>query len=228
MHCSCNVKKSNKISPRWPIDKLKSLLCGFKDVEELNSQNEWNYQIAEIQQKQQKTKRHASVSSENFSSSRSDSWKQGHCMPLRFVDHHRRRNSWTVTRKPSQDSNLSSSRNDSAASNSTQSTNTWRMSRSSVSSEMSNSIGRTGSGYSDRSANGSKFDALARAQALHRQGSRGTSPLAAGVTSIIKQNSSNQLVKGSKGPSYMVRGKPLSFKETVDTSGCPIHQEQHP
>ena len=70
-------------------------------------------------------------------------------MPLRFVDHHRRRNSWTVTRKPSQDSNLSSSRNDSAASNSTQSTNTWRMSRSSVSSDISNSIGRTGSGYSD-------------------------------------------------------------------------------
>jgi len=56
---------------------------------------------------------------------------------------HRRRNSWTVTRKPSQDSQLSSSRNDSnSSSNSTQ---TWRMSRSSVSSEMGNS--RPGSGY---------------------------------------------------------------------------------
>ena len=98
-------------------------------------------------------------------------------MPLRFVvNHPRRRNSWTVTRKTSQDSNLSSSRNDSAASNSTQSTNTWRMSHSSVSSELSNSIGRTGSGYSERSGNGGKFEALARAQALHRQGSRGTSP----------------------------------------------------
>lgn len=69
------------------------------------------------------------------------------------------------------------------------------------------------------------------------------------MTSIIKQNSSNQLVKGTKGPSYMVRGKPrlirqvaiqdpenvlanngkqVSFKESVDTSGCPVHQEQHP
>ena len=68
---------------------------------------------------------------------RSDSWRQhGHCIPgLRFGagghgpnhhNRHRRRNSWTVTRKPSQDSQLSSSRNDSASSNST---NTWRMSR---------------------------------------------------------------------------------------------------
>ena len=43
--------------------------------------------------------------------SRSDSWNKAHCIPLRFVDHHRRRNSWTVTRKASQDSNMSSSRN---------------------------------------------------------------------------------------------------------------------
>jgi len=116
---------------------------------------------------------------------------------------------------------------------------------------MSNSIGRTGSGYSDKSANGSKFDALARAQALHRQGSRGTSPLAAGVTSIIKQNSSSQLVSSGKAGShtYMVRGKPrlirqvaiqdpemasggssgksVSFKDTHDS--CPVHHHQeHP
>ena len=55
-------------------------------------------------------------------------------VPFLSFCRHRRRNSWTVTRKPSQDSQLSSSRNDSASSNST---NTWRMSRSSVSSEMS-------------------------------------------------------------------------------------------
>ncbi len=29
--------------------------------------------------------RNASVSSDNFSSSRSDSWKQGHCVPLRWL-----------------------------------------------------------------------------------------------------------------------------------------------
>ena len=90
VHCNCNVKKVKKISPRWPLDKIKSLLCGYKDVDEFNSQNEWNYQvtvenrqcgqlcspcilpqIAEIQQKQQKTKRQQSLtSSDNFSSSR--------------------------------------------------------------------------------------------------------------------------------------------------------------
>ena len=119
-----------------------------------------------------------------------------------------------------------------------------------------------------RSANGGKFDALARAQALHRQGSRpggavaSTSPLAGGLTSIIKQNSSAQLLaKGGKGHTYMVRGKPrlirqvaiqvgpsdqprpastpalcqdpdqagglvtkqVSFKETVEAAGCPVH-----
>merc|ERR1712223_1835793 len=104
-------------------------------------------QIADIQHKQRKTKRHASVSSDNFSSSRSDSWRHGgrHC--VQGLQHgpghhyrHRRRNSWTVTRKPSQDSQLSSSRNDSSSMNSN-STNTWRMSRSSVLSHMSDSLG---------------------------------------------------------------------------------------
>ena len=47
-----------------------------------------------------------------------------------------------------------SPRNDSQGSNSTQSTNTWRMSRSIVSGDFNNSIARTGSGYSD------KFSAL--------------------------------------------------------------------
>ena len=164
-------------------------------------------------------------------------------MPLRFVvNHPRRRNSWTVTRKTSQDSNLSSSRNDSAASNSTQSTNTWRMSHSSVSSELSNSIARTGSGYSERSGNGGKFEALARAQALHRQGSRGTSPLAAGVSGIIKQNSSTLMVRGkprlirqvaiqdmdssgSGGSGGTGAGKQVSFRDNP-CSPCPAHHHQ--
>lgn len=75
-------------------------------------------QIAEIQQKQHK--RASSVSSsENFSSSRSDSWRQHqhHCgIPMRLLDPKRdpkrRASSWLVTRKTSQDSNLSSSRYD--------------------------------------------------------------------------------------------------------------------
>ncbi|XP_015119658.1 lutropin-choriogonadotropic hormone receptor [Diachasma alloeum] len=93
-------------------------------------------EIAEIQQKQ--NKRASSMSSsENYSSSRSDSWRQAHhCgIPLRILDPKRRASSWLITRKTSQDSNLSSSRNDSSGSGTTASTSTWRMSRSSASLE---------------------------------------------------------------------------------------------
>ncbi|XP_076279000.1 G-protein coupled receptor rickets isoform X1 [Lasioglossum baleicum] len=99
--------------------------------------DQYAYQIAEIQQKQHK--RASSVSSsENFSSSRSDSWRQTHhCgIPLRLLDPKRRASSWLITRKPSQDSNLSSSRNDSSGSATTASTSTWRISRSSASLEI--------------------------------------------------------------------------------------------
>ncbi|XP_041969979.1 lutropin-choriogonadotropic hormone receptor [Aricia agestis] len=72
------------------------------------------------------TARAGSVSSSvEFSSSRSDSWRAcGRAPPPR------RAASWLVTRKTSQDSNLSSSRNDSSGSNATASTGTWRTSRS--------------------------------------------------------------------------------------------------
>ncbi|XP_013197746.2 lutropin-choriogonadotropic hormone receptor [Amyelois transitella] len=64
-------------------------------------------------------------SSVEFSSSRSDSWRAyGRPPPPR------RAASWLVARKTSQDSNLSSSRNDSSGSNATASTGTWRTSRS--------------------------------------------------------------------------------------------------
>ncbi|CAG4960520.1 unnamed protein product [Colias eurytheme] len=65
-------------------------------------------------------------SSVEFSSSRSDSWRTyGRPPPPP-----RRAASWLVARKTSQDSNLSSSRNDSSGSNATASTGTWRTSRS--------------------------------------------------------------------------------------------------
>jgi len=177
--CSCNAANSQKgskttpaaaaaiLASYWPFKKIKKFFHGCKETSDslVTNSAAFTHQIAEIQHKQRKTKRHASVSSDNFSSSRSDSWRHaagaGHIGPGGGLHHHhhglhghpgiqgrhhyrhRRRNSWTVTRKPSQDSQLSSSRNDSASSNST---NTWRMSRSSVSSEMSNSLGRAGSG----------------------------------------------------------------------------------
>lgn len=148
--CSCNLKllgeRMTKPRPhrqqRWTTKKVRR----FWDCLHLQRKShrhirtdQYAYQIAEIQQKQHK--RASSVcSSENFSSSRSDSWKQNHhhCgIPMRLLDPKRRASSWLVTRKTSQDSNLSSSRNDSSGSNNTASTSVSRISRSSNSSDRS-------------------------------------------------------------------------------------------
>lgn len=146
--CTCNAKllgeQSDNVprpdrktrSREWLLNKARWLLCARKQSRHRPRSDPYTYQIAEIQQKQHK--RASSVSSsENFSSSRSDSWRHNHhCgIPLRLLDPKRRASSWLVTRKTSQDSNLSSSRNDSSGSATTASTSTWRISRSSASSE---------------------------------------------------------------------------------------------
>nr|AAF66608.1 glycoprotein hormone receptor II [Drosophila melanogaster] len=111
--------------------------------------NPYQYQFAEL--RQQRQNRASSISSENFCSSRSSSWRHGppssapvppgNCsMPLKMLEPHahphghgrRRHSAWLITRKTSQDSNLSSSRNDSSASATTASTSTFRLSRSSA------------------------------------------------------------------------------------------------
>ncbi|KAK4886478.1 hypothetical protein RN001_002749 [Aquatica leii] len=145
--CTCNVKLLGETNPTqsrterkntartWFLKKARWLLCVKKPARHRQRSDQYTYQIAEIQQKQHK--RASSVSSsENFSSSRSDSWRHNHhCgIPLRLLDPKRRASSWLVTRKTSQDSNLSSSRNDSSGSATTASTSTWRISRSSASS----------------------------------------------------------------------------------------------
>lgn len=87
-----------------------------------------DHQTIEVQQKQNNHKRASSMSSsENYSSSRSDSWRQNHpCgIPLRILDPKRRTSSWLMTRKSSQESNHSSSGSGTTAST--------RMSRSSAS-----------------------------------------------------------------------------------------------
>ncbi|XP_063916114.1 lutropin-choriogonadotropic hormone receptor isoform X1 [Zophobas morio] len=146
--CTCNAKllgernappqrtDRKKGTREWLLSKARWLLCVRRQPRHRPRSDQYTYQIAEIQQKQHK--RASSVSSsENFSSSRSDSWRHNHhCgIPLRLLDPKRRASSWLVTRKTSQDSNLSSSRNDSSGSATTASTSTWRISRSSASSE---------------------------------------------------------------------------------------------
>lgn len=148
--CSCNLKllgermsKPRPHRPRWSATKKVRRFWDCLHLQRKNHRHirtdQYAYQIAEIQQKQHK--RASSVcSSENFSSSRSDSWKQNHhhCgIPMRLLDPKRRASSWLVTRKTSQDSNLSSSRNDSSGSANTASTSVSRISRSSNSSDRS-------------------------------------------------------------------------------------------
>lgn len=153
--CTCNrgklidheeVKRQLKKSQPGVLARFwKRMFCNEEksfDERRNHRHMDYSYHIAEIQQKNHK--RAGSMSSSdggNFSSSRSDSWRQGtphHCgVPLRLLDPRRRHTSWLITRKTSQDSNLSSSRNDSSGSNNTTATNasssTWRLSRSSAS-----------------------------------------------------------------------------------------------
>lgn len=152
--CSCNVKllddksvKADDTLYEWLVVKLRRLASCVRRETDSGRQymrsDRYAYQIAEIQQKQHKRASSMS-SSENFSSSRSDSWRHHHhhhhhhhhCggVPLRLLDPKQRRaSSWIVTRKTSQDSNLSSSRNDSSGSANTASTSvSTRVSRSSV------------------------------------------------------------------------------------------------
>ena len=62
---------------KWPLNKLKHLFLGVKEGNalleagghhkgQLMTASEYTNQIAEIQQKQQKTKRNSSLSSDNF------------------------------------------------------------------------------------------------------------------------------------------------------------------
>ena len=57
------------------VKESNMLDSGLNPRGQLMTASEYANQIAEIQ-KQQKTKRHTSMSSDNFSSSRSDSWRQ--------------------------------------------------------------------------------------------------------------------------------------------------------
>lgn len=137
--CACNSRLlETSQCPGYRRWGTRILWPCARDTRPRHARNDqYAYQIAEIQQKQHK--RASSVSSsENFSSSRSDSWRQTHhCgIPLRLLDPKRRASSWLITRKPSQESNLSSSRNDSSGSATTASTSTWRISRSSASLEI--------------------------------------------------------------------------------------------
>ncbi|XP_058985535.1 leucine-rich repeat-containing G-protein coupled receptor 4 isoform X2 [Musca domestica] len=137
--CSCCVTCCERNRPQR-LDKRRGRASRG------NKNDPYQYPFSEMKQKKQL--RASSISSENFCSSRSSSWRNGNVtgphmtghahghtcsIPMKMMDPNRRRHStWLITRKTSQDSNLSSSRNDSSASATTASTSTFRLSRSSA------------------------------------------------------------------------------------------------
>ena len=203
--CSCNrgnkvldneeVKRQLKKSQPGLIARFwKRMFCseGKKFDERRNHRHmDYSYHIAEIQQKNHKRAGSMSSSDGNFSSSRSDSWRQQtphHCgIPLRLLDPRRRHTSWLITRKTSQDSNLSSSRNDSSGSNNTTattaSTSTWRISRS-----------------SGTSIPGMSLPPLSK---LHR------------INSFIQDSKNVQTSTGSSRQSMSIGGKPRLVRQSA-------------
>ncbi|XP_045126803.1 follicle-stimulating hormone receptor-like isoform X2 [Portunus trituberculatus] len=139
--CGCRFGKQEKRRrPRLSLAALKHLLCQ-RGATTITSSSDGSFQADAAARR---GPRHASLSSDTCSGSWSDTWRRGRggaTLP-RAMDR-RRHNSWSASHRPSQESSLSASRPDSAASASTA---TWRISRSSVSSDTSNSSGRARGG----------------------------------------------------------------------------------
>lgn len=137
---ACRCGKPERRRPRLSLAALKHFLCQ-RGAATAASSSDCSFQT-------DPTARHgprnASLSSDTCSGSWSDTWRRGRGGPTsgRPMDR-RRHHSWAAAHRPSQESSLSASRPDSAASASTA---TWRISRSSVSSDTSNSSARARGG----------------------------------------------------------------------------------
>ncbi|KAK4296608.1 hypothetical protein Pmani_030906 [Petrolisthes manimaculis] len=208
--CSCKTKHEKK-RPRWTLTSLKYLLC-TRGAEEITSSSDTSYQTDPTQRR--RGPRNTSLSSDTYSGSWSDTWRRGRgSTTLRLMDR-RRHNSWAASHKPSQESSLSASRPDSAASASTA---TWRISRSSVSSDTSNCSSRT---------RGSDTPVPNRLGSLRRPEGRGFGP--------VRQHSQSQLVRESAArPLPNIRTKPRLMRQTAvereaytpgkESPPCPLH-----
>ncbi|XP_063849319.1 follicle-stimulating hormone receptor-like isoform X2 [Scylla paramamosain] len=206
--CGCRLGKQEKRRrPRLSLAALKHLLCQ-RGATTTTSSSDGSFQADAAARR---GPRHASLSSDTCSGSWSDTWRRGRggaAVP-RPVDR-RRHNSWSASHRPSQESSLSASRPDSAASASTA---TWRISRSSVSSDTSNGSGR---------ARGCE------ATAAPRRCGRGAGP--------PRQLSQGALVPATRPPTG--RAKPRLTRQTAvereaytpgregsapDSPPCPLH-----
>ncbi|XP_071524321.1 uncharacterized protein [Panulirus ornatus] len=214
--CNCKGKQEKK-RPRLNFNSLKYLLC-TRGGEDITSSSDTSYQTDPAQRR---GPRHTSLSSDTYSGSWCDTWRKGRgSTTLRMMDR-RRHNSWAASHKPSQESSLSASRPDSSATSA--STATWRISRSSVSSDTSNSSGKM---------KASEPGIPSRLGSLRRGDGRGFGP--------TRQHSQSQFTKetpSSRAPST-ARPKPrlqrqgaiereayIPGKESsgLESPPCPLH-----
>ncbi|KAK7073207.1 Protein-hormone receptor activity protein [Halocaridina rubra] len=185
--CACKGKmEKKKRRLRLSFTSLKYILC-TKGAEEITSSSDTSYQTDRTPNR---GPRHASLSSDTYSGSWSDTWRRGRGpTTLRLMDR-RRHNSWAASNKPSQESSLSNSRPDSTATST--STATWRISRSSVSSDTSNGSGRL---KSTEQAAQNRIGSIRRNEARN--------------VALARQPSQTQLVKEAAFPRpQTVRPKP--------------------
>jgi len=144
----------------------------------------------------------------------------------------RRRNSWAVTRKPSQDSNLSSSRNDSSATSN--STATWRLSRSSVSSDATSHSGGGKSSFkriaaANASTAGMSSTQVTTTATVNRPKNLQTT--AASAAAVIASGSSgtilpNTVIQNSSSINPAVNSEDEILVRTASNNKVPLQQLQ--
>ncbi|ODM89464.1 hypothetical protein Ocin01_17219 [Orchesella cincta] len=149
---------------------------------------------------------------------------QNRCgIPLRMIEP-RRRNSWAVTRKPSQDSNLSSSRNDSSATSN--STATWRLSRSSVSSDAASHSGGGKSSFKRISTGGGGPPPVTSGLVSNSMSGRGLEMpwcQPAGASNSRPKTAAAAAVVAAAAASAVPTGSASGRRVSSSTSGAQIH-----
>ena len=212
--CSCGSYEKKRSKIHNFLHYLRHLCC-YRDMDELTSAGDTSTQPSGTPTKAQRV---TSLSSDTGSNSWTGMWRRGQAgASLRLLDL-RRQATLDLTRKSSQESSLSS-RNDSSATSS--STVTWRVSRSSVSSD-------TSSG----GVKGTRNEALGRTGSLREP--KSDDPLIPGSSgSRIPNIARHPNIIGVKG-SFRGRPKPvLQRQRAVEVGGaaraaneglmCPLH-----
>lgn len=152
--CGCHIKQRDHIKIKYRINSaLTKYISRHKKVKE-NKRKEHVFEPSRVGNN---NKKGTNLSIENYSSSWSNGLKKNEVPASTKLVDKQQTNFWLLYRKASQDSNLSSSRHDSSAT--TASTSTFRISRSSVSSDIS-SAGSKGFGCKNDRQNSGRISSI--------------------------------------------------------------------